>query len=452
MNDRTSHKDISRRGFLTVTGLGMLGCAQRATTRRTTDVPGERRPNIILIVSDDQGYADSGCYGGIDIPTPHIDSLARDGVRCTDGYVSCPVCSPTRAGLMTGRYQQRFGWETNPGPGHEQKPELGMSLDELTIADVMRDAGYQTGIVGKWHLGAGPKFHPSERGFDEFYGFLGGWNNYFLENRRFPVYRNQTEVTDYEYLTHAFAREAVDYIRRHSDEPFFLYLAYNAVHLPMEAPAEYIDRFAHIENPQRGTYAAMLSAMDDGIGEVRKALRDEGLEENTLVFFMSDNGGAARNSSDNRPLHGHKGQVYDGGIRVPFLVCWPGVIPAGRTYSRPVIALDVLPTAAAAGGARVPDDRVIDGVNLLPFLDGDAGTPHDYLFWRHRRGRASRHGNWKIVIPDEGVPELYDLASDIGEEKNLSDERPEILHDMLGALEKWESEMMEPPSPAPRRR
>jgi len=351
---------------------------------------------------------------------------------------------------MTGRYQARFGWEKNPGRDHVNDPRIGMSVDEITLADILRESGYRTGLVGKWHLGVGPEFHPLARGFDEFYGFLIGANNYLPEDRRAPVYRNETEVDDYEYLTDAFSREAVSFIRRHRGAPFFLYLAYNAVHLPLEATPAYVSRFGHIEDPKRKTYAAMLAAMDDGIGEVRKALRDAGLEDETLIFFHSDNGGPERNASINTPLRGRKGQVYEGGIRVPFFLCWPGVVPAGRTYSEPVVSLDVLPTAAAAAGIPLPEDQVIDGVDLVPFLTGNSDIPpHESLFWRFGSASACRLRDWKLVTGAPKEPELYDLGSDVGEEKDLASERPEIVKQMVSAYRTWESEMMNPPLDQP---
>ncbi|MBI4579863.1 MAG: sulfatase-like hydrolase/transferase, partial [Planctomycetes bacterium] len=328
--------------------------------------PAGARPNIVLIVADDLGYADLGCQGAKDIATPSIDSLAAGGVRFTNGYVSCPVCSPTRAGLLTGRYQQRFGHEFNPGPPARAEPHFGLPLTEKTIADDLKTAGYVTGMVGKWHLGYQPKFHPTKRGFDEFFGFPGGAHSY-VDAKADPanlIYRGTTPVDEKEYLTDAFAREAAAFVARHAKERFFLYLPFNAVHSPLQAPDKYKERFASINDPKRQTMAAMLSAMDDAVGAVLKELRDRGIFENTLIFFISDNGGPTPgNASRNTPLSGFKAQVWEGGIRVPYLIQWPGRVPAGRVYEQPVIALDILPTAVAAAGGSVPADRKLDGVN-----------------------------------------------------------------------------------------
>ncbi len=268
----------------------------------------ERKPNIVVIVADDLGYADVGFQGCKDIPTPNIDALARAGVRCTNGYVSCPVCSPTRAGLITGRYQQRFGHEFNPGPTRTDD-SFGLPLSQVTLADRLKRAGYATGIVGKWHLGFVPKYQPQKRGFDEFFGFLGGAHSYLnmKADMNLPILRGTEPVTEQGYLTDAFAREATAFIERHKDEPFFLYLTFNAVHNPLETAEKYLKRFPSIDDPKRRKYAAMLSAMDDGIGQVLAKINELKLDDQTLVFFISDNGGPpGANSSRNDPLRGAK--------------------------------------------------------------------------------------------------------------------------------------------------
>jgi arylsulfatase A-like enzyme len=343
-------------------------------------VPGEpaeagaRKPNVLIILADDLGCADLGFQGGKDIPTPNLDALARAGVRCTDGYVSCPVCSPTRAGLLTGRYQQRFGHEYNPGLGKD----VGLPLTETTLADLLRSAGYATGALGKWHLGNEPQFHPLRRGFDEFYGFLGGAHYYvptrpdpadpFAKAYSQPMIRDHAQVGQPAHLTDALGQEAVAFIERHKTEPFFLYLAFNAVHVPLQSTDAYLDRFRAIASPARRTYAAMLSAMDFAVGRVARKLQAEGLDRDTLIFFLSDNGGhPMANAARNDPLRGEKSTVYEGGIRVPFVVKWTGRIPAGDTYTRPVISLDILPTALAAAGIQPPRRLSLDGVNLLPY-------------------------------------------------------------------------------------
>ena len=426
-------------GALSVLG----GCATIGQTRRAQ----RRRPNIIVIVSDDMGYADIGCHGCKDIATPNIDSIAQNGVRFTNGYVSCPVCSPTRAGLATGRYQQRFGHEFNTGPPPGGlREQVGLPLTEVTIANVLKSAGYATGAVGKWHLGIAPHFHPFKRGYDEFFGFLHGGHSYIDPGLGTfnPILRGTEPVDEKEYLTDAFSREAVAFIERHRDESFFLYLAYNAVHTPMQGPQRYGNSFEHISNSKRRVYAGMLTAMDEGIGAVLAKLRELGIEKDTLLFFVNDNGGPKGNAFNNGPLRATKGTMYEGGIRVPFMVQWPRRLKGGRVYKHPVIALDILPTAAAIAGANGPRDRKIDGVNLLPYLTGrKKQAPHEILFWRAGQNHAVRKGSWKLVKMGSETG-LFDLASDIGESRDLKEERPDVLRKMEEAFEQWNSQMIEP--------
>jgi arylsulfatase A-like enzyme len=426
-----------------------------------------RLPNVIVIVADDMGYADIGVNGCRDIPTPHIDSLAKNGVRCSNGYVSHPYCSPTRAGLMTGRYQQRFGHEFNPGPPTNRTPEVGLPLSETTFADRMKAAGYKTGIVGKWHLGhTDDKFHPLNRGFDEFFGFLGGSHSYLRSGTGYTaILRGRDEVQEKEYLTDAFAREGVAFIERHAKEPFFLYWAFNAVHGPMEAADKYLARFPEIKDPKRRTYAAMQAALDDGIGQGLTKLRELGIDEDTLIFFVSDNGGPESvNASDNGPFKGVKGTTWEGGIHVPFLVQWKGKLPAGKVYDQPVVQLDFLPTALAAAGVPVQPAWKLDGVNLLPYLQGEkSGAPHAALYWRFGGSMAIRMGDWKLVKTTGGKggadeagaanrrdkatvsgAELYNLQADIGEQTNLAASQPEKTKELAAVWQKWNSELIDP--------
>jgi arylsulfatase A-like enzyme len=337
------------------------------------------KPNILVIVADDLGYGDIGVHGGKLVPTPNIDALAASGVRCTNGYVSAPYCSPTRAGFLTGRYQTRFGHEFNPHDGDPAK--LGLPLDQHTLADYLRAGGYTTGLVGKWHEGFDAAHHPQSRGFDDFFGFLVGGHNFILHKDAKPVfgtghsqnliYRGR-EVQHLDgYLTDHLTDEAIAFVDRHGDQPWFLYLAYNAVHTPLELLDKHKDRIpADITDPDRRGYASLLLGLDDGIGRVMAHLRETGRDKNTLIFFFSDNGGpghkpfSAYNTGLNAPLRGDKTQTLEGGIRVPFFVVWPGKLPAGKVYEEPVIALDVLPTALTAAGAETPAD--CDGVDLLP--------------------------------------------------------------------------------------
>jgi arylsulfatase A-like enzyme len=435
------------------------------------------KPNVLVIVGDDMGYGDISVHGCRDIPTPHIDSLATSGVRCTSGYVSGPYCSPTRAGLLTGRYQTRFGHEFNPGGGRRrnqpradgqraggrrrgraggQSPDFGLPVLETTIADRMKSAGYATGLVGKWHLGGAPMFHPQRRGFDEFYGFLSGAHSY-RPGEGGPILRGDEPADEKEYLTDALAREAVSFIDRHREQPFFLDLSFNAVHTPMHATKDRLEEFKDIEDEHRRKYAAMMSAMDDAIGEVLAKLEESGLEENTLVFFFSDNGGPTMpgttgNGSVNAPLRGSKRTTLEGGVRVPYMVKWPARLPAGKVYHKPVIQLDVLPTALAAAGAEIPANA--DGVDLVPYLRGEKpDAPHDALYWRLGKQMAVREGDWKLVRYDtavEGTPgavseaKLYNLADDIGEQNDLASEQPEKAEALEAKWDEWNESNVAP--------
>ncbi|HTI52474.1 MAG TPA: sulfatase [Planctomycetaceae bacterium] len=421
--------------------------------------PAASRPNIVILLADDLGYADVGFQGCRDIPTPHIDSIARSGIRCTNGYVSGPYCSPTRAGLLTGRYQQRFGHEFNPGKPDQPGIEAGLPLTETTIADRFQRAGYATGLVGKWHLGETAKFYPPLRGFQDFFGFLEGAHPYFPGEGK-PIYRGTEPGKETEYLTDAFAREAVSFIERHKTQPFFLYLAFNAVHTPMHATEPRLEKFASIADNDRRTYAAMTWAMDEAVGRVLETLRANNLEENTLIFFFSDNGGPTMkgttiNGSSNAPLRGSKRTTLEGGIRVPFAVQWKGKLPAGKVYDGPLIQLDVQPTALAAAGIEVHPDWKLDGVNLLPYLTEDkAGVPHETLYWRFGEQMALRHGDWKIVRYDSAADggtagfatpvQLYNLARDIGEAKDLAAAHPDKVKELQGIWETWNRQLVRP--------
>lgn len=451
-----------------------------------------RRPNIIVFLADDLGYGELGCQGNPRVPTPNIDSIAEAGVRFTDGYVTAPYCSASRAGILTGRYQNRFGYEFNPIGWRNDDPDVGLPSSEKTLAELLHDAGYTTALVGKWHLGGAAEYHPLRNGFDEFFGFLheghffvpppyrgvttmlrrktlpnGGQGRYVDAEDRLvysthmghdepaydannPILRGGQPVDEHTYLTDAFTREAADFIRRTSDRPFFLLLAYNAVHSPLQASDAYMERFAHIDDVHRRIFAGMLSNMDDSVGEVLAQLREEGLEDDTLIFFLSDNGGPTRElTSSNAPLRGEKGQTYEGGLRVPFLMQWKGVVPAGETYSRPVVSLDIYATAAAAAGALLPKNVKIDGVDLLPYVSGaNDGRPHETLYWRLRQRNALRHGDWKIVRNPAGRPDnqwrLYNLKTDIGETNDLADEHSDQLQELLGLWETFNGQMQEP--------
>ena len=415
----------------------------------------DAKPNILVILADDLGWGELGCQGFTqEIPTPHIDSIAKNGVRFTSGYVSGPYCSPTRAGFMTGRYQQRFGHEFNPGPAEAAVKEFGLPLTEKTIGDRLKNAGYATGWFGKSHLGYEPQFHPLRRGFDEYFGFLGGARSYFDTGAdRSPMLRGTAPAGKFEYTTDALAAETASFVERNKDKPWFAYLAFNAVHSPMEATEKYLSRFPDIADKKRRTYAAMQSALDDGVGLMLAKLREHKLEENTLIVFFTDNGGPTpNNTSGNGPLRGFKAQTWEGGIRVPFMMQWKGKIPAGKVDDRPVIQLDIHPTALAAAGVEAPADAKFDGVNLLPYITGEkSGAPHEALHWRFGSQIALRAGDWKLVKgagmdgvqggragkADTQGAELYNVTTDIGEKTNLAEKNPDKLKELAALWDKW---------------
>ena len=441
---------LTRREFLKVAGSFAFAAGTTLTLgARWLGAEGavQRKPNIVLILADDLGYAELGCQGCKDIPTPNIDSIARNGVRFTQGYVTCPVCAPSRAGLLTGRYQQRFGFEANPGPEEYAAENFGLPLDQPTLAERLKAVGYVTGMVGKWHLGYKPELTPPKRGFDEFFGFLSGAHDYLPGSRRSELRRGMEKVTETEYLTDAFAREAVAFIQKNKHKPFFLYLAFNAVHGPLQATEKYLKRVEGIKNPTRRIFAAMAVAMDNAVGRVLETLRKEGLEENTLIFFLSDNGGPTpQTTSSNAPLRGYKGQVWEGGIRVPFLMQWKGKLPEGKVFEEPVSSLDIVPTVLAAVGIEVKPGDNFDGVNLLPYLRGKkSGRPHEVLYWRFFEKRAIRMGDWKLVKEaGQAHWELYNLAEDISETRNLAEKLPKKVKEMEEAWQEWNAQLQPP--------
>ena len=432
-----------------IVSLAAAGAAAAVLPVPGTCAETARKPNVVVILSDDHGYAEISSQGCKDVKTPHIDSLGTNGIRFTSGYTSCPVCSPTRAGLMTGRYQQRFGHDHNPGKALDER-NWGLPLNQKTIAQRLKEQGYVTGIIGKWHLGERPEYQPLKRGFDEYFGFLGGMHTYLRPGIGFNrLQRNGVFVEqEMEYLTDALGREAVSFIDRHKEKPFFLYLAFNAVHSPMEPPPGSVKKAADNEKGKRRKFAAMLKSMDDNIGKVLTKIRDAGLEKDTLIFFMGDNGGPTPgNTSSNLPFKGYKGQVHEGGIRVPFLAQWKGHFPAGKVDDRPVLSLDITATALAAAGGTVPAE--MDGVNLIPFLEGkDSGTPHKSLFWRYGKDSAVRNGNWKLSVREGVGSRLYDLSKDPGEKKDLSGEQPERVKELKAEWDRWNADNVKPLWPA----
>jgi arylsulfatase B len=451
------------------------------------------RPNILFLIADDLGCGElpaavssSGASAARDIPTPHLDALAASGVRFTNGYVTAPFCAASRAALMTGRWQTRFGFEFNPIGARNAAPGIGLPVGEKTIADRLRDAGYATSLVGKWHLGGTAEFHPMRRGFDEFFGFLHEGHTYvpspwtgvttWLRRRALPdggkgrwtspdgrlvwsthlnnhepdydadnpILRSSQPVDERANLTDAFTREACDFIARHRAQPFFLTVAYSAVHSPMQGADAYMAKFAHIPDVHRRIFAALLAHLDDSVGRILAQLRTHGLVEKTLVVFLSDNGGPTRElTSSNAPLRGEKGSLYEGGVRVPFLVSWPGVLPAGRIVAAPIVSIDWTVTAQHA--ARTAPQANADGVNLLPFLRGETTTaPRENVYWRVGKRNALRSGDWKLIRDHDAPWQLYDLAADLGEKSDLAAREPDRVAALAAIWEKWNAANVAP--------
>jgi arylsulfatase A-like enzyme len=410
-------------------------------------VRAEPNPNFIIILADDLGYGDVGFTGSTQIKTPHIDALAKAGVIFTQGYVSAPVCGPSRAGLMTGRNQVEFGFDNNPTMHLPQfnKNYLGLPVSERTLADRLAELGYVNGLIGKWHLGDEEQFHPLKRGFHEVWTYPRGGHHYFMaepdgEGYLSPIecsYKTPDPIT---YLTDDKGTECVEFIRRHKDEPFFLYASFNAPHAPMQATEEDLELYAHVKDVKRRTYCAMVHRLDVNVGRIVNALKAHDIYDNTVIVFLSDNGGPCdNNASLNAPLNGQKGILLEGGIRVPFSMTWPGRLPAGKTYEPPVWSLDIVPTFVALAGGEIADKDKLSGVNLLPYLDGEkAGRPHDEMKWRFTISASIREGDWKLVRLPDRLPMLYDLGTDVSEQNNLAGEHQERVVRMLKELGDWD--------------
>lgn len=474
---------------VTVLVLNVAVFAFGPTLTGTADDSPARRPNIVFIVADDLGYGELGSYGGTEIPTPHLDALADDSLRFTDGYVTAPYCAASRAALMTGRYQTRFGFEFNPVGAKNEDPNIGLPVGEETVADRLMDSGYATALIGKWHLGGTARFHPQRRGFMEFFGFLHEghyfvpepydgvttwlrrkslpdgskgrwvspdgsliWSTHMHHNEpdynvNNPIMRSSQPVDEQENLTDAFTREACDFITRRRHQPFFLCLAYNAVHSPLQGEPEYMERFAHIEDIHRRIFAAMLAHLDDSIGRVRETLDEQGLAENTLIFFLSDNGGPTKElTSSNAPLRGGKGMLYEGGVRVPMMVSWPARIRPG-VVQQPVTSMDAVQTALDLAGVPAPGGRT-DGQSWIASDDSpgpDALTfgRSEPIFWRMGHKAAIRDGNWKLVRQNDDW-ELYNLKEDLSETTDLSEQRPDKFEELKGRWDEWNAEQVDP--------
>ena len=468
------------------------------------DITNHKRPNVIIILADDLGITDLSSYGNKNVSTPNIDGIAKNGVMFTEGYITSPVCSPSRAGLITGRYQQRFGHEFQPQqrylknmaeyvgfkvlpkykplsplkelevPSTEDRLRQGLPPSEITLAELLKRYDYSTAVIGKWHLGAADFALPCSRGFDYQFGFYEAFTLYApktdtsIENR--PIKRDFMDHHEWEtaegrkgncailrnccecreenkYLTDMLADEAISFIDRSKDQPFFLYLPFNAPHAPLQVPKSYYKQFANIKDPVKRIYAAMIKCLDDQVGRVLNHVDSLGLDDNTLIVFLSDNGGAVYNgTTDNAPYRGGKLTNFEGGIKVPFMMEWKGKIKPGVKYTDPVISLDVFATVAASIGIDLPSDRKYDGVNLLPFINGEKSkSPHQALYWRSDFNKAIRKGDWKLIVNEyDNTNQLYNLKSDSIESNNLYTTKPEVAKDLLHSLDEWEKEMVKP--------
>lgn len=408
-----------------------------ATPLQAVDYKADQRPNVLVILIDDAGYSDFGFMGSKEMVTPHIDALANDGVVFTDGHVAATVSSPSRACLMTGRYGHRFGYECNLSDDTN-----GLPLSEETIADVFKANGYRTAAIGKWHLGNKDEYHPNRRGFDLFYGMKAGGRDYFYDEKKSDrpgdernILLNDQPVKFNNYLTDAFSEAAAEFIKK-NDQPFMMYLAYNAVHTPMQATKEDLERFK--EHP-RQKLAAMTFALDRGISTVVNALKESGKFDNTLIFFLSDNGGATTNHSSNYPLKGFKGNKFEGGHRIPYFLVWKkGVASHHNRYGNLVSSLDVFATAMDAAGISQTRNK-LDGISLLPYINGKKrGEPHEVLYWRKMDTRAIRSGDYKLIVTRGVDSVLYNIQKDPEEMNDLLKKEVKIYRRLAEKLAKWE--------------
>lgn len=462
--------------------------------------PSAERPNVIVIIADDLGKYDISLYGGEMLQTPNIDSIGLMGATCMEGYVTSPICSPSRAGLLTGRYQQRFGFgaqkhefyqknrmqylgfkwfiekypwnliDRDSVPTKEAAEKQGILPNEITIAELLKKSGYSTACIGKWHVGDSEGQKPLDQGFDRFYGFYASHSlfapeksegvvdqkikkdltdKYIWRGQRdgiHAIYDQDVEIEENEYLTYRIAEESIKFIKEHNEEPFFLYASFNAPHTPLQAPEKYVSQLGHIEDPVKRVYNGMIWALDDAVGDMMTALREEGLLENTIIFFISDNGGANYTfTTDNAPLKGGKITGFEGGLNVPFLVRWDGMIEPGTIYDQPVISLDIAATAAQLAGVDDHPDYQLDGTNLVPHLMGaDIGPAHEALYWKFGWNKIIRKGDWKLMLDvDHGYTNLYNVSKDKFEKDNLAETHPGIVRELTMNLHDWEAELPE---------
>jgi arylsulfatase A-like enzyme len=468
-------------------------------SKKDTSKTSEKKPNIIILLADDLGKYDISLYGGKSTPTPQIDSLAASGVTFTDGYVSSSICSPSRAGLLTGRYQERFGHEFQPGDRYPKNnleyyavkylintdswrinPKIkypndasiatqGLPQSEITFADLAKRKGYSTAIIGKWHLGHNKGFFPLDRGFDYHYGFYQAFSLFVPEddnpdiinhhhkdftdkviwgNGRVgigKIRRDTTIVEEKAYLTEKFAEEAEAFIDKNKTKPFLLYVPFNAPHTPFQVRKKYYDRFPNVKDENKRVYFAMISALDDAVGRIRAKVKKEGLEENTLIIFASDNGGADYTfATTNAPLKGGKFSHFEGGINVPFALSWKGKIKPNTVYKTPVSSLDIFSTIAAAIHSDLPKDRVYDGVDLISTVNNNKEA-HKNLYWRSGDAKAIRSGDWKLIISGKTHEKwLYDLSKDKSEKIDLTSKNPKKVKELQAALQNWEKGLVKP--------
>ncbi|NLR93857.1 sulfatase [Flammeovirga agarivorans] len=405
-----------------------------------------KKPNFVIILADDLGYADVGFNGSKQIHTPNIDALANSGIQFTQGYVSAPVCGPSRAGLITGRNQVNFGFDNNPIVDLPQFDEnyIGVPVEEVTIADRLADLGYVNGLIGKWHLGEADHFHPTKRGFHEFWGYRGGGHNYFANRPNgtpypYRIESNYKQPQPISYITDDKGDECLDFIKRHKDEPFFLFASFNAPHAPMQATEEDMALYSEIKDKKRRTYAAMIHRLDINVGRIIQELKDQGLYENTVVVFLSDNGGPCNhNASINAPLNGQKGILLEGGIRVPFVISYPKHLKKGQ-YDLPITSLDLTPTFVALAGGKTTKEDQLDGVDIYPYLTKvKKGNPHETMMWRFTISAGIRKGNWKLIRLPDRLPMLYNLDKDPSEQNDVADQHREMVIEMLKQLGDWD--------------
>ncbi|WP_298553337.1 sulfatase-like hydrolase/transferase [uncultured Algibacter sp.] len=397
------------------------------------------QPNIIIILIDDAGYVDFGFMGSEDLQTPRIDALAKSGVTFTDAHVSATVCAPSRAGLITGKYQQRFGFEANGTGG------IGLSDNVTTIADVFKNNGYNTYAIGKWHLGSDVSDHPNQRGFDEFYGFLAGSRSYFPINnpsKEKMLQHNGEHIVFDGYMTDVLGEQSIKFVEASKDKPFFMYLSYNAVHTPMHAKVEDLKKF---KDHPRKELAAMTWSLDENIGKLLDKLDDLGKRDNTLIYFLSDNGGAHNNQSSTGPLKGWKGNKFEGGHRVPFVMSWPKEIVSGASFGGLTSSLDIFETSIAAANILKPKTLQLDGVNLIPYLKGEElGDPHKQLFWRKLDESAARIGDYKIINLKYYGSVMYDLSDDLDETIDISQTNSKQFDTIWSAYNTWQNQLIDP--------